>query len=375
MRDFCKRRSGIVGPIALVAALGVGLAACGSSSTSSGQSGQTKLVKVTAQIYPQIPSSWLTQVADTQGFFKKNGINIKLLSVNTGPQATAALASGSANTILTAPDALGVLIEKGQDLSAITAGGYPNLYDLMVSNKLNTPTGFPAAIKALKGKKIGVTALGSGAQFMLEALVQAAGMPVDSVTYVPTGAVTTALASLKSGQIDGLMAYPPGIILAKSQGIGRSVLDLRKPNPDFNAYPTLKNIVGAPYFVVGVKTSWVNSNPSTVKAYQLSMNQADCWIHDPNNLSAFKALVKNQLGAPEGISQSQFDTYISEGISITHAYMPKQAAQAWSDFGLKYKETDTVIPINKWYVPSMAGTAAAVIQSVKSAGGSCPGGA
>jgi len=363
--------------LTIVTLVALTLTACGTSksaTTSSSSSSSSVPVHVTAQTFLGIPSSWLTQVAQAEGFFTKNDLNVSLLPVNTGAQAVAALASGSADIIFCAPDTCASLQNQGEKLTAF-AGEYNTLYAIMVRKGFTTATGYKATILALKGKTVGVPGLGTGGQFIMEALLQGAGLAPDAVTFVPTGGVPQALAALQSGQIDAWTGYPPGITEATTGGYATVAIDLRKPNAQLSSVPLIGAITGVPYFAIYSTTAWAGAHPAAVDHYRLALEEADCWIHAPANLKKLTTQVQTTFGAPTGLTATALTAYVESNIPLIHSYYPKSSAKAWTDYAVHFGIMKSPVAVNSWLQPGTPSTANDVIQAVKAAGGSCPGGA
>ena len=92
----------------------------------------------------------------------------------------------------------------------------------------NLKDGYPAMMKDLVGKKIGVTALAATTEAYMKSAFEGAGLSADSATYIAVGGVTTAVPALKGGVVDAAMMFGTGPELAEALGVGKIVLDYRK---------------------------------------------------------------------------------------------------------------------------------------------------
>lgn len=75
--------------------------------------------------------------------------------------------------------------------------------------KQSGSTEYRDIIRGLKGKRIGVTTLGSGPDYALRTYLKDAGMSVDDVTIVAIGAPDTAYPALVHRQVDAAITFPP----------------------------------------------------------------------------------------------------------------------------------------------------------------------
>ena len=74
---------------------------------------------------------------------------------------------------------------KGTDLKIVVGNEVKNFYNLIVANSVplpNAASGYPAVVRDLKGKRIGVNALGASTHLMMNALLKGAGLTPDDVT-------------------------------------------------------------------------------------------------------------------------------------------------------------------------------------------------
>jgi NitT/TauT family transport system substrate-binding protein len=107
----------------------------------------------------------------------------------------------------------------------------------------------------LKGKKLGVTDIGSGTQTLTMALLGKAGVTADQGHYVAVGAGDTFIAAIKNGVIDAGMTTEPTITRLLQTGDAKVLIDLRTPE-------TTRAALGGDYPFIGIfaKNDWVNSH-------------------------------------------------------------------------------------------------------------------
>lgn len=84
---------------------------------------------------------------------------------------------------------------------------------------------------ALKGKRVGVTAVGAGADKQLRLALTAAGMSYDNVTHLSIGQITPAIAQMRAGRIDAYVGYTRATaqFLAQMTG-GKVLIDFSDPS-------------------------------------------------------------------------------------------------------------------------------------------------
>ncbi|MEF9604801.1 ABC transporter substrate-binding protein, partial [Paracoccus sp. PXZ] len=171
-------------------------------------------------------------IAEDKGFFEEAKVNPVFINVQGGgAQTMAALLGGSFDLTDLSFQATAIANEKGRDLRFV-AGNYTDLsYGFIISNELDKPVaqdGYPAMMHGLRGKKIGVSSIGSSTYLVLSKMLEGAGMSVEDVQVIQIG--NASHAAMATGQIDAAMASEPAIsVLLHQIGKARMLLDLRDP--------------------------------------------------------------------------------------------------------------------------------------------------
>ena len=120
-------------------------------ATASHAYAQGTPITVRFTVQPKTLVTTLVELAVEKGFFREAGIDAKTVTVQHGPAAVTALASGSVDVATNAPEVFLALAGKGQSLKLI-AGQTRQLGVFAVRPGLDAPAGFPDSVKALKGK-------------------------------------------------------------------------------------------------------------------------------------------------------------------------------------------------------------------------------
>ncbi|MBE1537702.1 ABC transporter substrate-binding protein [Actinomadura algeriensis] len=165
-------------------------------------------------------------IAEKKGYFAQEGVKLgDRPRLGTGAKVAAALKSGSIDVgagVLT--DALNLArIDDGTQLVANLVDKY--YVDIIVSENWDGPpvsAPLDERIRALKGKKIGITGPGSGTEALVTYLFQRVGMRSDTdVELVNLGAkATSAIGALKAGRVDALSFFQPIAQQAEAAGAG-----------------------------------------------------------------------------------------------------------------------------------------------------------
>jgi len=212
---------------ALVVSVGLALGA----PAARAEAACAKMDEIRVMIFLSLFSDMVTYVASAAGFFKKRCLNARLVPLNTGPAGLAQLQSGSLHFSDSSFDNVLRSRSKGLPVKAVV-GESAGVPDSLVVRKgvalPNGPRGYPAVMKDLVGKKVGVFGLGTGSEYLVRSLLRGAGLDPGGVTYVAVGSTPTRLAALENGAVDAVIMADPGQDLAVGSGYGTIVVDLRK---------------------------------------------------------------------------------------------------------------------------------------------------
>lgn len=145
------------------------------------------------------------------GFFQRNGLEVTLQTVTGGSNTTATLLSGETQVVAGGGAEALSAITNGAELTITAVTGPKFEYVFEVAASIKTPAD-------LKGKHVGVPAIGGNADLAMHAALREWGLTDKDVTITATGAQNTSLAALTSGAVAGTMLSPPSHLVAERQG-------------------------------------------------------------------------------------------------------------------------------------------------------------
>lgn len=154
--------------------------------------------------------STLSIIAQEQGFFKANGLNVTLMDYVSGPPAVADMLAGKVD-IVTAADFVGVRnIFDNKELRIIASQGKADSFFLVVRSDHNIKNS-----NDLKGKRIGITHKTAG-EFYLGQYLTLHQLSLNDVTLtdLPPDQLADALVA---GSLDAIITFNPHISNAQSQ--------------------------------------------------------------------------------------------------------------------------------------------------------------
>jgi ABC-type nitrate/sulfonate/bicarbonate transport system substrate-binding protein len=333
--------------VPVAAAMSLALAACGSSSPTSSSTGSAAAttgspVSVSVISYPGSDSSWLAYIAQQQGFFKANDLNVSFVSLQAGPQAMAALVGGSADIGILDTDNMAPLLEKGQKYTLLI-NAVTNFWAL-VGNKSLAGKSLAQVVQALKGQGVTAPSVGGTGGRQLDAIFAAYGLPASSVkiTADPTNV------SLTAGRVQAAMTDTIGACRLTTLGYPE-IMNFVDPPQDKSSYPAgVQSLIGLPGLGYWAKSSWAAANPAGVSHFQKAIEQATAWAKNPANTAAEDTLLRNSAFNLATMTSSQWATCVSRvTAAFSNSYTAADAA-LWQKFVTSQGIASSLPPSSQW---------------------------
>jgi NitT/TauT family transport system substrate-binding protein len=165
-------------------------------------------------------------IAEEAGLFKKYELDFQLVYISSASMVNAAMLSGSGDIAITGGESVVRTTTQGVNELVFVAAAKNSLTHSIVSRpEIKRP-------EELKGKKLGLTRLGSNSHYFVIQVLRRFGMQPSDVNILQTGGQVENLSALLSGNVDAAtMTGPSGGARAIAQGFRYAVYgpDLRIP--------------------------------------------------------------------------------------------------------------------------------------------------
>ena len=165
-------------------------------------------------------------IAEEAGLFKKYDLDFQLVFISSASLVTAAMLSGDGEVAITGGESTIRTYAQGvTDFVFIASAKNTLTHSILGKPEIKSP-------EALKGKKLGLTRLGSNSHYFVIQALRKHGMEPTDVNIIQTGGQVENLAALLSGNVDAAtMTGPSGGSRAAAQGFRYVVYgpDLRIP--------------------------------------------------------------------------------------------------------------------------------------------------
>lgn len=307
---------------AALSAAVLALAACGSDSGSpdSGDLYEFTLGSFNGEIYV------LDYVADRQGFFEKNGLKASFISPQQG--------GASANTLFLGgtlkgwpgnPAPIMQNMAKGEDIKI--AGWLDNWIPFGIVVPGNSDLAglkdkpFAEKMQALRGKKIGLTAVGSLVYQSLLAGFASAGMTDKDATILAVGQPDSGIGQMQAGRIDAYVTYSRtdvGVFAQRAGAVQYASLTGPEAPEKIRAYSS---------YALPVLNKMATENPEVVTGYVNAQKQAYAWTKD--HIDEAAQIVADQVY--KGEYKDVIVAALNEIFGVAQPYDFKVNPQSWDN--------------------------------------------
>jgi NitT/TauT family transport system substrate-binding protein len=292
------------------------------------------------------------ELTDRLGYFKEQGLTVKLQSQPSGANAETALVAGQVDAVVGFYDHSIDLQTKGKCIrSVVQFANVPGEVEIVGKGKKITGTA------DLKGKKLGITSPGSSTDFLTQYLAGKAGANTDDYTTVAAGAGGTFIAALQNGGIDAGMTTDPTAQQIKEKELGTVLLDLRTEEGTRAALGGLY-----PASSIYLDCSYVDANPVTVQKLANAFVKTLGYINDHSGAEIAAKMPADYAGGSGGPATYAAAIDASKGMfnrtGVMDAEGAKNVLTVLSQFNPNVKGKADTVDLSKTYSTEFATKAA-----------------
>ena len=224
-------------------------------------------------------------MAQQEGLFKKNGLDVELVHIPSSSRGIQTILAGEiAFSFMDGANEVQADL-KGANIALVAGATNRQVFSLMARPEIQK-------IGDLRGKKIGITRIGSSTHTSALFALGTAGLKPSDYQILPLMEVPNILTALMAGQIDAGVVSPPTNSRARKAGLNE-LMNLAKEGPEYVS-------VG-----VGTSRSYINANEDIVSRVVRSYAEG-VYLFKTNKAAALK-MIQNQLKVKE--VDIQEDTY------------------------------------------------------------------
>lgn len=232
---------------------------------------------------------WNYDVAREKGFFKDEGFKVTHVTGASTPQVIQMLISGDLNLVTPQPDAFFIAITRGgKDLRVIAQPALSPDWILVGTKGLKD-------FSDIKGKQLGVSALGGSEQILAQQVLAENGLKKGDYGVIVAGLTPAKYAALQTGSIAVAVLYQPTAQLALQQGL-----------PDLYRFTKLKPAYPPSYYAINQK--WA-AEKDRGKRISRVIARAQAWLWDPKNRDEAIAILKKYTKRDAALLGQIYDQY------------------------------------------------------------------
>jgi NitT/TauT family transport system substrate-binding protein len=222
------------------------------------------------------------EIVETQGFFKKHGLDVEITQFRASPELNTAVVSGSIDIALTGLTS--VLTARGRNLpvKAFYVETVAPFYHLLASPNIES---MRDAVD--KGAVAGVSGIGSLDYTMTRYLFKRAGLDPDKIKYVQAGTPGQRTAALEAGRVQLAISAVPEKYAVLRRGKVREIAKMADYSKNF----ALEVFWG--------KEDYIAGNAEAVRRFLAAMDDTALWIRNSPDAPAALARFIG-LNYPEG---------------------------------------------------------------------------
>jgi len=164
-------------------------------------------------------------MAKQEGLFKKNGLDVELIHIQSSSRGIQAILAGEiAFSFMDGSNAAQANL-KGANIILVAGATNRQVFSLMANPEIKR-------IADLRGKKIGITRVGSSTHTSALYALGSAGLKTADYQLLPLLEVPNIFTALAAGQIDAGVVSPPTNARAKKTGFVE-LMNIAKEGPEF----------------------------------------------------------------------------------------------------------------------------------------------
>jgi sulfonate transport system substrate-binding protein len=287
------------------------------------------------------------------GGFDRAGVHVELLNQPSGANAETALISGDVQGVVGFYDHTVDLQAKDQCItSVVQMANIPGEVIVVATDKADQIR----SSADFKGRKMGITSLGSSTDFLTKALAGKAGVSASEFTPVKVGAGQTFIASLANGGIDAGMTTDPTVAQLVQTGQAKVLYDMRTEQGTRDA-------LGGVYPATSLymSCSIVDRYPEIVQQLATAFVGTLRWIHEHSPEEIAAAMPPSFAGGDKALYVESVKDSI--GMFNADGRMSAEGAQnvltVLSSFSKNVSAHRSMIDLNRTYTTRFVDEAAA----------------
>jgi NitT/TauT family transport system substrate-binding protein len=229
------------------------------------------------------------EFAVNRGYFKKQGLDVQLITVRQSDVIIAATVNGELNFMDIIPTAI---LASMRGLPIRTIAVVLNRAPYVLIGQPNV-----RSAEELKGRRIGVSSVGGMSAYLVREIIARSGLNPDrDVTFLAIGGTSARAAALFGGTIDAALVVAPDNYALERKGYRRLLL--------------ASDYVNYPLSGVAASTDFLARNKAVVVSFLKALLEGAKFTRE--NKSDAVSFIKNYLKVPDYEAEKSYDFLVKE---------------------------------------------------------------
>jgi len=286
-------------------------------------------VKIATGVTPPSIHNIYLHVAHERGFFRDNGINVaEFIQLRGGPLATQAIAAGQVDITASDPEGLLAAAVSGHPIRGVSAPGAHLSYMISVRKEIGS-------VADLRGKPFAISRPGAISQYLMFPLLDAAGIPRDSIQWLGVGGGRERMLALLADRVKGALLHIDYAMEAVNDPNIKLIKSVAEILPDY------------PFELLMLRKDMLDKNPAAAAAITRAVIQA-CRYIVQNKAGTIDVVNKYIPGTNAAVVERAYDELIRiRGFGV-NGDMSEANLKIAHDLALQNKQIDRPIPLDQW---------------------------
>ncbi len=265
-------------------------------------------------------TNWPFLIAEQEGMFQREGIDLKRVIGGNTTATTQALVAGSTDFAqMNLVNLLGAN-SAGADLVIVAGDATVPIYTLIVNPSIKS-------YADLKGKRLAITGPTDPLNYVLARMLAANGLKPTDYELISLGGAPQRLAAVQKGGVAGSLINQPSDFIALASGF--SSLGLSTDYVD-----------NFQYTITGVRREWAQKNRALVVRFLRAYVKACEFFYEPKNKDAVIRALAEKTKSDRDEAEKTYTLYMQTkktiprdgGVDVQGA---RKVAENWKEFGLQ----------------------------------------
>lgn len=269
-------------------------------------------------------------LADEEGFFEEEGLNVEIVAFRGGTDLVRGMVAGAVDVGVTSLAGVSVGIAADQPIKVFYGGFNMVVFDWYAVPEIES-------IEDAKGKRFGVTRVGSSTDFLTRYALETQGLNPDTdVQIVQGGGSVERLAAMEAGQIDVNIFATPEKFMAEDAGF-KPILRQKDIAEDY------------PFHVFFATEDFIENNPNSIRALLRGFVRG-VRVAKADRERSIEVLV-DRVGMEESYAARGYDDFI-DNIYEDGRLPSEEGMKAFWDIGIQSGEFEESWPEERYFDPT-----------------------